>query len=220
MISDREKKIYNLYLRASRVNRGKGFRYRQNWDGFEGSEDHNYVQNIDKTFKKFPHFFTEEFFDCPYKVFGDQKGFFNLKFYASAKAITTYVSFVGLRRNQEPDEQIEYIKDSLRFVSEFCLENKLFLKDYVDFKSVAQNDCLKHLKEHKVSWYVALHLPGFQNLLYNMPTDEFELYFGTNIDTQAFLNKLLVSKTAHRVVKKGIERVAEFLRNKLTSAVM
>ena len=62
------------------------------------------------------------------------------------------------------------------------MEKGIPLEHYVKYRSVAQLDCLKHLKEHKISWYVVFSIPGFFDTLYTLPRDEFELYFGDDVN--------------------------------------
>jgi hypothetical protein len=35
MITEKQKQIYNLYIRALRTNNNKPFKYKKNWDKFE-----------------------------------------------------------------------------------------------------------------------------------------------------------------------------------------
>jgi hypothetical protein len=136
-----------------------------------------------------------------------------LKFYASQAAISAYISYTKLRKEQSPDEQHDYIKESFVFIANFCKDKNIKFKDYTKFKSVAQNDCLIHLKEHKISWYTVFDIPGFYELLYNLPEDEFQLYFG-KVSLHDINIKLKSSNSTKELIKNCTDRVNDFLRKK------
>jgi hypothetical protein len=80
---------------------------------------------------------------------------------------------------------------------------------------VAQNDCLIHLKQHKISWYVVFSIPEFYNLLYNLPKDEFELYFGSSMNLQNLYNKYQGSQKTKEFLSKVQEKIARYIRKQL-----
>lgn len=210
MISETQKQIYNLYIKALRNNKGLPYKFRKKWDDFESKPDYVFICKIDQMFKKYPHFFCQDFFDAPYKLYNNSSDTYTLRYYASAKAVSDYTSLLRLRILQDPENQMDYIKESLMFVFNFCKEHKIKLNQYCDFKSVAQNDCLNHLRQYSISWYVAIELPGFYNLLYNLPRDEFSLYFG-DVDITEISNNLKTSSVKARITE-GIKRIDKKLK--------
>jgi len=212
MVTETQKNIYNWYLRAQRVHNNLPFRYRKNFDRIENEKFYPSLVKIEKFFTQFPHFLRKEFFDAPYVVYKDEKKYYSLDFFSSMKGISTCVAYFKICQQQKPDEQMDFIKDSLKFIAKFCIANKIHLKDYVRYKSIAQNDCLKHLKNHQISWYMAIALNGFLALLLGMPRDEFTLYFGDEID----LNKLIGAYGSSILAKPFIETRLKELDNLIT----
>jgi hypothetical protein len=216
MITDKEKEIYNLYLKSKAIAEDRPFRYKKNWDKFEGSENHLYCKKLESIFNKYPHFFCVDFFVAPYKLpHSASENSYYLKYYTSHSAIVAYVTFLKLRNTQNPDEQIDYINESLRFIAKFCKDKKLVLSQYVNYKSVFQNDVFMHLKEHKISFYLIFDIPGLHSLLYGLPSDEFELYFG-DLNMNEINRRYESSTSAKMHIKKGIKKVDEFLKKSLT----
>lgn len=214
MITEPQKRIYNYYLRSFRINNGNPFRPKKKFDDLK-EEKLNQLIKLEKFFCNFPHLFNADFFDAPYKLYQDDKKYYGLDFFASNKGLSTCINYHKFLQQTIPDNQLDYIKASLKFIANFCIEKNISLSSYVDFKSVAQNDCLKHLKEHAISWYLVFCIPKFRDLLFDLPKDEFELYFGSDIDLQDMENKLNQSTDAKRIIQKGTEKIKDFIQKKL-----
>ncbi len=213
-ISETQKKIYNFYLRAYRINNNKPYKAKKSFDDLLKKDTILIaLQRLEQFFNKFSHLLRHEFFDAPYKVYDDERKYYDLPFYASHKGLTTCVAYFNMLKEQSPDEQLDSIKDSLRFVLDFCIEKKLLLSEYPTYKSVAQNDCFKHIKDHKLSWFVVAGLNPLVSELLELPNDEFELYFGsTNLSD--ILKLYDRSSRAKQIVTEGLKRINAFLYKK------
>ena len=215
MLSELQKQIYNWYICSQRRNNGKPSRFRKDFSNFKEEKYLSALQKIEKTFEKYPHLKRMEFFDAPFKVYPDKEQYYSLDFYATQKALMTCISYFKLLEQQNPDDQLEYIKESLRFITNFCLASNLLLNQYIRFKSVAQHDCLKHLKQHQISWYMVLAIPGFLKLIQEMPDDEFGLYFGAEIDLNFLIASYASSKVTRHFLEKKIRELDLFLMKKM-----
>lgn len=216
MISETQKDIYNLYLRAFRSNNNKPFRYRKNFDKLEDKIRIS-LNSLEGFFRKYPHLLNSEFFDAPYKIYKDEKAFFPLSFYASYRGFSACIAYYKLMVDDNPDNQISLIKKSLKFILEFCIDKKISFNEYGNFCSIAQNDFFKHLKEHKLCWYVVVGISDLYNKLYDMPKDEFELYFGQNISLISLYNKLDNSKKAKELIDSFIQGAQKYIDEHLNS---
>ena len=217
-INDIHKRIYNLYLRAYRINNNQPFRAKKNFKDVEDdAEILSYLKKQENVFKKYQAFLNDNYFNAPKIIYPDDKKYFSLKFYSSQKGITTCIAYYKLLLQTNPENQIEFFKESYKFIAEFCLEKCVELRDYVGYCSIAQNDCLKHLKEHKISWYVIFSIPGFYELLHNMPDDEFTLYYGSDIDIQELYTKYNNSSKTQNLLSEMRKKVSLFVQNSLKS---
>jgi hypothetical protein len=215
MISDIQKTIYNWYIRALRSRNDKPFRYRKNFDNIENDKCYPYLVKLETFFSKYPHFLRKEFFEAPYHVYQDVKKYFGLDFYASMKGMATCMAYFKLLQQQNPDDQIDFIRESLKFIGQFCEEHNLMFSEYIRYKSIAQNDCLKHLKNHQISWYLVPAIPGFVELIQDMPRDEFILYFGSDIDLMQIITTYNNSTIARNFIQQKTRFLEQFLLNKL-----
>jgi hypothetical protein len=214
MISDIQKQIYNLYLRAYRINNNQPFKAKKKFDDLS-IEKIAYLEKLENVFKRYPAFLSNLYFDAPYKIYTDEKKFYDLKFFASSKGISTCIAYFKVLNSGNPEEQMDFIKSSYKFIAEFCVSKNIKLSQYVSYCSVSQNDCLIHLKEHKLSWYVIFSIPGFYDLLYNLPSDEFDLYFGSDISLNSLYNKYNASQKTEDSLTFIRNKIEDYLQKKL-----
>lgn len=215
-LTENQKRIYNLYLRAFRINNNQPFKAKKNFSDIEkDSEKMMQLQKLEKVFLKYPSFFNNFYFDAPYKIYNDEKKYYPLKFYCSSKGTSTCIAFLKLLQQSDPEQQFEYFKDSYRFIAQFCEKNNLRLDQYTKHCSVSQNDCLIHLKEHKISWFVVFSVPGFYDLLYSLPCDEFELYYGGDVNLNSLLNRYKSSIKTQNYLTELNKKISQYLKKKL-----
>lgn len=213
---DTQKRIYNLYLRAYRTNNNQPFKAKKKFNDIENDvEIMQYLEKLENVFKKYPAFFGDTYFNAPYIIYPDDKKFFSLKFFSSHKGITTCIAYYKMLLQTNPELQFDFFRESYRFIAEFCLEKGLALRNYVSYRSVSQNDCLRHLKEHKISWYVVFSIPNFYELLYNMPEDEFVLYYGSDLSLTELYTRYNNSQKTQKFLAEMHNKVSIFIQNSI-----
>ena len=219
-ISEIQKKIYNLYLKSLRINNNKPFRARKDFKKLESDLiTITYLKKLEDVFKKYPAFFSEAYFDAPYKLYDDEDNVYTLKFFSSQKGISTCIAYFKSLRDGDPNKQHQFLKDSFHFIAQFCLEKGLTLDRYTSYCSVSQRDCLKHLKEHKISWYSIFGIPHFYDILHSLPSEEFEMYFGGDVDIVHLHDRFISCKETVQLVSKMKDIVVNFLQKKLAQTV-
>lgn len=209
MINKREKDLYNLYLIVSRSSRNLPFKLKQNFDDFDNTPNHLYVKKICNFLLQFPQINPTNFFKAPYMIYTDVEHI-GLNFYITQKAITAYTLYMKQIQEESPDSNnnIEFIKNSLKFIGMFCIKNKISIDDYLTYATGITYSWMKHIKEHNISIYVMFIFPNIIEVIQSTPKDELDLLLGsiaTNIQT--YNNRYDTSKTAKHIVKEGFERV-------------
>lgn len=209
MISEIQKKIYNLYLKALAYGSDRPYKQRKDFSklSFETITE---LTKLEKVFEKYPHLLRFEFFQAPYKIYKDAKKYYKLSYYSGYKGLTTGIAFFKNLQESMPDNQQDFLLESFKFVANFCIEHNISLVDYHKYKSVAQHDFLNHIKQYKLSFFVAFTIPGCYYYLMNLPDDEFELYFGSNINIQELYAKFNSSSIKEWLVEKR-EKIEEFI---------
>ena len=211
MITDFQKEIYNKWLRSYRINNNSPFKPKRKFDDITDPKKLLSLIKLEKFFAKHRHLFRNEFFDAPYKVYGDERKYYSLEYYASSKGLMSCVAYFKIINKSNPDEQMDFIKESIRFIYDFCLEKNIPLNDYSSYKSISQFDFLKHLKDHKISWYIVFCIDNLYQKLYTMDREEFELYFGSDLSLSQMYSKYMSSEQAKPFLDKKIKKIADLI---------
>ena len=214
MITYLEQTIYNTYLKVSRTKQDKPFRFRKDFTDFVDTDKYIFVKKLGYFFNKFPHIDIEQFFTAPYEVF-DDNDHYDLKFYTTPKATRMYGLYIKKINDMAPDSdiQIEFIKTSLMNMYVFCKDNKLLLTDYMSHKTNDLHTCISHLRERKVSVYVLMCFPDFDNILRSYPQSRLEFTLGKKFaeDLAHYKIRLYNCKRVQEICKEGLAKIKKLL---------
>lgn len=212
--------IYNTYLRISRQQTNKPFRYRKNFDGFEKEANYLPTLRLKSFFSRNPKIKIEDYFIAPYVIFADGKDtFYDLNFYNSLQATRTYSMYSKkiLMENPDSDIQLKKIQEGLIFIKDFCIKHEIQLSDYLKFKSKKVHDFLIHLTEKKITIYNLFPFKDFDRTLKQY---DFELltflvndiaprisHFRSSFYASNYAKKLSTEglKKAENIIKKSLE---------------
>lgn len=220
-MSNREKELYNTYIAVSRSLRDKPFRLRQNFEDFENNPDYIYIKKIEYFLRQFPQIKIKHFFSAPYVLYKDVE-YFDLKFFATQRAVKAYTVYMNQLQEESPDSDhhIQFIKDSLRFIGMFCIKNKIPLNEYIHHSSGVTYSWMKHVKERSITIYSVFEFPEVFSIIRKCPKDEVDLFLGTLITgLSGYKNDFDKSKNARRIVKEGLKRIKRVVDESINTRV-
>lgn len=213
-LTNAEKSLYNVYLKVSRSIKGKPYSYRKDFNDFE---DRNaiLIHRIQTMLYKYPHIDPEDYFKAPYIIYPDQDHF-SLDYYVGMGAINAFTLYMKKIQELPPDDniQLEQIKKSLKFIGKYCIEHKIPLDLYAEYKTGVTYDWMKHLKAYKVSVYALMEFDNILKAISDTPEDERELFLGDA--GKYFLGykaKYIQSCFAKHLVREGIEKIKKVLNS-------
>jgi|TARA_R110002012_G_scaffold23568_2_gene79886 hypothetical protein len=214
MINDREKSIYNSFLYASRKAKNKPVRLRQNFDNIE-SKDEVALKKLNLLLSKYTHINYSDFFIAPYKVYGADN-YFDLTFFNTRRAIKCYSMYCKDKQVQNPDSEdsIDTLRECLKFIFNFCIEEKITLAQYKNYVGVEAYNSIPlvftHLKNHKINFYL-LHALNMDPVIKKQDetlnwiiSDFYDLYSKTR-------SKFASSKLLKNKAKKGVKIIEQKL---------
>jgi hypothetical protein len=217
MLTDFEQRIYNCYLATTRSALGKPFTLRKDFSDFNESDpNYRWIKKLSGFFVKFPQVDMRTYFRAPFEIYKDGESY-DLKFFATQKAISLYSMYTKRLQEQSPDtpEQLQSIKSSLAFIIKFCAERKIPFNDYISYKSPggSTEDFLSHYKNREVNLYVLLKLPGFERTAYSLDEELRALFFGETLDKlTSFKIKLHQSTQAKQLIESTIKKAVQVLQ--------
>jgi hypothetical protein len=211
-----EKELYNIYLRISRTEQNKPFRYRKNFDKFEDHTDYPYLKKLYMFFRKFPHIKKEEFFRAPYRVYDDNSEYYEIKFYTTPRAIKLYKMYNDQMEQQDIDseEQWAACKGSIGFIYSFCRDNKLTFEEYIHHTTGDVRTVLLHLRDRQIVPWSVYAIADLGDALKEYDKDFVEFTCGKNyLEKVDLWRSRYYNSTKTRLL---CERSINNLRNTLT----
>lgn len=213
MISEKEKGLYNKHLVISRSIRNQPFKIRKDFDGFESTVEYAYLRKVSNILDQFPQIKSEIFFKAPYLLYTDEN-WFDLKFFTTQKAIKVYTVYFKKLQEESPDsdENIAFIKDSLRYIGKYCITNNICIPEYITHTTGITKAWMKHVRNHDVSLYCLMEFNNLESVIANTPNDEVDLFLD-NINDKIILyrNRYSTSKIARKLVQEGLTRIIELV---------
>lgn len=209
LITEFEKHIYNTFLRVSRSRNKQPFKLRKN---FEKVDNELYVslKKVSSFLKRFPQIKIDDYFNAPYNVYPDET-YFPLEYFHTLKATKAYTLFNKQKENLDPDslEQLNSIKTSLVFISNFCRDKNILPEKYILHKTNNEYSFVLHLKEHNVNIYTLLGFVDFERIFKSRDAEVLKFILGeeTFNNISAFKTKLFNSKKAVKLVDLGIKKI-------------
>ena len=119
-----EIRIYNTHLVVSRTLKNKPFKVKKSFEGFEEDPKYVAIKRLSNFFTRYPDVDMTTYFKAPYKLYNDVE-YFDLNYLSSPRAIKSYTIYKQLLTQTLPDTQFDSVKESLVFISRFCLKNKI-----------------------------------------------------------------------------------------------
>lgn len=207
--------VYNKFLYISAKALDRPFNARKNFDSLPVDKI-LHIKKISSLLHRHPEIKQEDFFSAPFVVYaGEDVSFYDLKFFASYKAIACYTRYMRKKSVESPDapDIIMECKEGLKFLFTFCQSNNITIDEYKHRCEGVIPTFLLHLKEHKINFYLvhALDVDSIvrkqdRELLEFCITDFYDLY------TKSRMNYLTSSR-----FKTTIKPTINKLNNKLTN---
>jgi hypothetical protein len=213
------KKIYNIFLKISRTKQNKPYKFKTNFTDFENSPNYPYLIKLKNFFDRNYVVNIEDFFYAPYEVYNDNS-YYGLDFYVSLNASKVYGIYCNIKNSLDPDSDIqtESILRGLKFIKEFCIQNKLTLGDYLIYKEKDDlvSSFILHLKEKNISVYNLFPFKNLDNALSKVDYETLKFILNdTIIKLSIYRTKFLSSKKAKLISTSGLKLIEKEINNKL-----
>jgi hypothetical protein len=202
--------VYNTYLSVSRGHQNKPWKARKDFEGFDKTPDGILCTRLDMFFKRFPQINIKDFLLAPYVIYKDEEHF-PLNFYLTQKAIACYSLLQSQRAEELPDTDghIKHILESLKYLANTCVNEKITLEQYCDTKTGYTWRCLEDYRNKHINLYVLLMLPNFEFIFDNLQLQDKELYLKSiYADIVKFKMRINNSTKAKKIILEGLKRIS------------
>ena len=202
MISDRQKSIYNSFLRATRTIKNLPFNQRSKFDNFDNTKE-LILKKLEIFFNTHSSINVYDYFIAPYRIYTSDE-YFDLQFFITRKAVKCYTEYIRNREVENPDSQeiIDKCKECCSFIYYFCKENNITLQEYKNKKINDTPIVLHHLKDHKLNFYT-LHGLEIANLLTPQDSSIYNFMFQDFYETYNATRSKFIRSTRLKVVMRA-----------------
>lgn len=213
-LNDFEKNIYNLYLKNLR--KGQPYQPRKDFSDLDDNL-YSYVKKISYFLTNYNHIDVKEYFDA-YNVLHPDEKYPPLNYFFTRNALKTYAIYKKQQENNKPEDQFDKIKDGMRFIALFCINNKINFDDYLMHKTGYMYSWLNHYREHRINPYCLFVFPNIFDILNAIPKDELYL-FGDDIyqSMVTYHDRYEKSPKTKDFVSEVYKKVKNFVKNNLTN---
>lgn len=214
-INEFQKRIYNTYLKCSRY--GKPYKYRTSFDDISEYILIN-LEKLSLFFNKHPHLDLNDFFESPLVIYPDQP-YPKLDYFLSRSSVRAYSLYKKQKEEQNPELQSESIKESLLFIMKFCLQNKIYIENYLKYRNGVTYVWLDHYRQRKINIYSLMEMGDIISIIDDQPKDILDLFSENLKDRIAtFKIRYKQSQKTIELVRKGTERIKNFIKKELQFA--
>jgi hypothetical protein len=206
MFTELQKRIYNEHLKSSRLAKNQPYRLRKDFTKLSDSTKINLIK-LENLFISNRYIKIEDFFIAPYEIYGKEENF-DLKFYASQKAVGIYSIYIKKIMESDPDVILNRIVDGIKFIKKFCTDEKISVNQYVEHQTGLYPTFILHLKQFIYPLYIIFYLPKGEEIFRKIPLDERIFLFSDNVyENISELNrKIKKSVNANRLLQTWVNK--------------
>ena len=215
-ITELEKHLFNKHLIVSRSERNKPFKIKKDFANVVDTDKHKFLKRISVLFQKHPEIDPDTFFKAPYKLYPDVE-YFGLDYFSTMRAIKSYTMYKKQIFLQDPDSQIEQVRDSLKFIANFCIENKIYFHQYPYHQTSDLFTWMQHYKQNKINIYSVMEFTNIFSSVKSLAEDVQKFFVGEFIEQ--FQNLYMLYNKSSQLkpyIKKALPVLSNFVEKQLT----
>ena len=216
-LTELERCLFNKHLSVSRSSKGKPFKLRKQFEDISGTEKHTYLKRLAVLVKKHPEIDLDTFFSAPYKLYPDVE-YFGLDYFSSMRAIKSYTMYKKMTFLQDPDTQVDSVKNSLRFMAKFCVDNNILLHQYPHHKTADMFTWMVHYKENKINVYAMMEFKDVYSAVQSLAEDVRSFFVSDFVEQfKNLYTSYDKSQVLKPFLKKAVEHINNFVDKELTN---
>lgn len=215
-ITDLEKHLFNKHLAVSRSEKNKPFKLKKDFSSVIDTDKHKYLKRISILFKKHPEINPDLFFKAPYKLYPDVE-YFGLDYFSTMRAVKAYTTYKKQLFLQDPDTQIEQVKESLKFIANFCIDNNIHFHQYPYHRSSDLFTWMQHYKQSKINIYSIMEFTNIFSSVKSLAEDVQKFFVGEFVEQfqNLYINYNKTTKLKP-YIQKAIPVLSNFVEKQLT----
>lgn len=215
-MTELEKLIYNKHLAVSRSLKNKPFKFKKDFSDIIDTDKHKYLKRLATFLRKHPDVELNMFFEAPYKLYPDV-AYFGLDYFSSMRAIRAYTLYKKMCFLQDPDTQLDSVKNSLKFIANFCIRENILFHQYPYHKTSDLFTWMVHYKENKINIFSMMEFKDIYSSV-QMLAEDIQRFFVKDFVEQFKELYLSYSKSSNLkpFLQKAVKQLNNFVNTALT----
>jgi hypothetical protein len=202
---------------VSRSEKNKPFKLKKDFSNIVNTDKHKFLKRISVLFQKHPEITPDTFFRAPYKLYPDVE-YFGLDYFSTMRAVKAYTTYKKQIFLQDPDSQIEQVKDSLKFIAQFCIEHRLYFHQYPYHRTTDLFTWMQHYKQNKINAYSVMEFPNIFSSVKSLAEDIQKIFVSEFVEQfQNLYTSYNKSQELKPYIQKAIPVLSNFVERQLTS---
>ena len=217
-ITELEKHIFNKHLAVSRSEKNKPFKLKKDFSNIVDTDKHKFLKRISILLKKHPEINPDTFFKAPYALYPDVE-YFGLDYFSTMRAVRSYTTYKKQLFIQDPDSQLNHVKESLKFIANFCIQNKIYFHQYPYQRHSDIFVWMQHYKQNKINIYSVMEFTNIFSSVKNVAEDVQKFFVGEFVQQfQTLYTSYNNSKELKPYIQKAIPVLSDFVEKQLTQS--
>ena len=134
------------------------------------------------------------------------------------RAIKSYTMYKKMTFLQDPDTQVDSVKNSLRFMAKFCVDNNILLHQYPYHKTADMFTWMVHYKENKINVYAMMEFKDVYSAVQSLAEDVRSFFVSDFVEQfKNLYTSYDKSQVLKPFLKKAVEHINNFVDKELTN---
>lgn len=201
----------------SRSEKNKPFKLKRDFADIVNSDKHKFLKRISVLFQKHPDINPDIFFRAPYRLYTDV-AYFGLDYFSTMRAVKAYTTYKKQLFLQDPDSQIEDVKQSLKFIANFCIESRIHFHQYPYHRSSDLFTWMQHYKQNKINVYSVMEFTNIFSSVKSLAEDVQRFFVSEFVEQFQSLHALYSKSVELKpYIQKAVPVLSHFVERQLTS---
>ena len=215
-ITETEKRLYNAHLAISRSIKNKPFKNKKDFSDIVKTDKIKFLKRISTLFNKHPEIDPSLFFSAPYRLYPDVE-YFGLDYFSTMRAIKAYTNYKKTIFLQNPDSQLESVKESLQFIANYCIQNNIYFHQYPYQRKSDLYVWMTHYKQNKINIYSVMEFSDIFSSAKSLAEDLQKMFVSDFVDKfQTLYLNYQNSQKLKPYIQKAIPLLSNFVQRELT----
>jgi hypothetical protein len=133
------------------------------------------------------------------------------------RAVKSYTMYKKQMLLEDPDTQLDSVKNSLQFIAKYCIEHNIYFHQYPHQRTADIFTWMKHYKENKINIYSVMEFTNIFSSVTSLSEEIQKFFVGQFVEQfKELYTKYKHSTQLKQLVAKTVPLLEDFVERQLT----